>query len=117
MKPATFAKSSLALFLALFIGMGTLMAIEPSPACAEKMHKKLKESIQYPSQAARLAIQGEVQVIFTLNPDGKVTVCHIYGTDETLITYVREKLSGMQCREMKDAFQKYFKVKFNFQLV
>jgi hypothetical protein len=117
MKPLNIIKPAFVILFVITTGICSSFAIEPSATCAEKMHEKLKENIKYPSSSLRDAIEGEVQVIFTLTSEGQVTICHIYGTSIDLVNYIKEKLSSIRCKEMTEAYNQYFKVKFNFHLI
>jgi hypothetical protein len=118
MKTRLNLKPVLMFLFIILLGTGSLSALEPSASCAEKMHQKLKEKISYPSSASRFSVEGYVQVIFSVNAEGRVVIGNIYGSDPDLVSYVKSTLSTLKCSEMADAARdKYFKVKFNFQLI
>jgi hypothetical protein len=117
MKKMSILRPVLAVLLILTVGLSSASALDPSGNCAEKMYRKLKESIKYPRSAVRNALEGEVLVIFTVSAQGKVTVYTVSATNTELATYINEQLSSITCTELIEAHDKFFKVKFKFHLL
>jgi hypothetical protein len=94
-----------------------VFASTPANDCATTLWKKFQGKIRYPEFAHKLAIQGEVTVVFTVADDGAIIVKDIRSSDSELGKYIKEVISTVKCPELEDAGIYDFKVSFHFKLI
>ncbi|MCX6243446.1 MAG: hypothetical protein NTU98_01970 [Bacteroidetes bacterium] len=95
----------------------TSFASTPAEECAKKMWQKFQNDVKYPEFAQKLALQGEVIVLYMISEEGRIVVKDIRSTDVDLANYVRKTLTEITCPELKTARGYDFKVKFHFRLI
>ncbi len=58
-------------------GEGDAPVIGGDPTILEKIRQKILRAKQYPLQAKRRHVEGEVEVVFQINPDGSLAQAHV----------------------------------------
>jgi hypothetical protein len=112
-------KLGLVLIIALltfFLTSNTSAAL-PASECATKIWKKFQSDIKYPEFAQKMALQGEVTIVFSISDEGGIIVKDVRATDSDLGNYIRSTVAGVKCPELKEAGAYEFKVKFHFRLI
>ena len=105
------------ILLVVFSASAADAAMNPEKTCAEKMWKKLSDQIKYPDFALKMAIQGQVTLIFTVSEKGFIQIKNVLTDEPELAEFVKKELSDLQCEEMIKVAGEYFKVKFHFRLI
>jgi len=101
---------------AIFLSM-PVMASTPVAECAATIWTRIQNDVKYPDPALTQEVEGSVTVIFTVSDEGKVIIKNIFGTDQALITYVRNKMTSKEYPELVNASVYDFRVKFTFKLL
>jgi hypothetical protein len=104
---------------AVFILMLTAGAFAGKPAMTPAQHvqKIIQETIKYPEQARKDCCQGSVDVIFTVDDDGKINIENTFSTNPEIEKYVKEQLATICCKGVKTPFNEHYKVTISFKLI
>ncbi len=92
-------------------------ATPPVPAPAEHLQKIIKEGVKYPEKAVRQCCTGSVDVIFTVNEEGKIIIEKTISDNADIEHAVKEQLSAICCKGVKTPFNEHYKIKITFTLV
>jgi hypothetical protein len=104
-------------FLVIGVFMtGTCMAGKTSVQPAKDVHALIKESVKYPPVALKESIEGSVEVIFTINDEGKIVVEKINSNDKRITENVKEQLAKICCKEILGTYNQHYRVILEFKL-
>ncbi|MCX6307155.1 MAG: hypothetical protein NT040_19495 [Bacteroidetes bacterium] len=92
-------------------------AIKPAVASAIHLQKVIKENVRYPEQAVKKCCTGSVDVIFTLDEEGKIKVEKTFAENAEIEQMVKEQLSAICCKGIDAPFNQHYKVRITFKLV
>ncbi|MEI6454739.1 MAG: hypothetical protein WCO93_00495 [bacterium] len=95
---------------------GTCMAGKTSVQPAKDVHAIIKESVKYPPLALKESIEGTVEVIFTINDEGKIVVEKIKANDKRITENITEQLSKICCKEILGTYNQHYRVILEFKL-
>jgi hypothetical protein len=95
---------------------GTCMAGKTSVQPAKDVHVLISESIKYPPVALKESIEGTVEVLFTINDEGKIVVEKIKSNDKRITENVSEQLSKICCKEILGTYNQHYRIILEFKL-
>ncbi|MCX6280087.1 MAG: energy transducer TonB [Bacteroidetes bacterium] len=103
----------------MFVLVAGISASAASPVLtpADNVYKIIKESIKYPDQAVRESYTGTVDVIFTVDDDGKINVENTLSDSPDIEKIVKEQLSTICCKGVKTPFNEHYKITISFKLI
>ena len=104
---------ALVVLTGLFILAQGAYAVKPA---VQNIREKMTESVKYPDFSFKTGY-GEVEIQFTLTPEGKIEIKKIKSTDAKLSEYVQEQVSKICCADVISPYQQHYKIKFRFRLV
>lgn len=104
--------------IALFVGfISTFSTYAESPAAisAKNIRQKFVQAVQNPEDISTMPTSGVVEVLFSITDDGNVEIQNIKGSNKEAMSYVKEKITNVPCKDFVHPYDQYYKVKFRFQ--
>jgi ribonuclease PH len=103
-----------ALFAAI-ISAGTAYAASPAAIAAKNIRETLYQAVQAPEQDMNIPTSGDVEVLFSVNDQGKIDVKKLDASTDEASKYVKEKIAKVEVKDFVLPFTQYYKVKFSFR--
>lgn len=104
----------IAFFMAI-ISAGTVYAASPAAIAATNIRQTLFQSVQTTEEDVNIPASGVVEVLFSVNDQGRIDVKKFDATTDEASKYVREKIRKIQVKDFVLPFTQYYKVTFIFQ--
>ena len=117
MKAVNLIRGIFIIMMLIFISGISAYATKPAVAAATHLQKVLKENVRYPEQAVKKCCTGSVDVIFTLDEEGKIKVEKTFAENAEIEKMVKEQLSSICCKGIETPFNQHYKVRITFKLV
>ncbi len=116
MKTTNLIKAFVTLLVICAFISGTSYAGKTSVQPAKDVHALIKESVKYPPVALNESIEGSVEVLFTINDEGKIIVEKIKSNDKRITENVTEQLSKICCKEILGTYNQHYRIVLEFKL-
>jgi len=100
-----------------FISSGTVFAGKTAIPPAKDIRAVIQETLKYPATAIKDSFEGDVEIIFTVNEEGKIQVEKVGTKDTTMATAIKEQLAQVCCKDILGTYNQHFKVVISFKLV
>jgi hypothetical protein len=97
----------------LFLFAGTTYAAKPAAQC---LREKFVESVKYPDFQFKTGF-GEVNLTFTVSPEGKIEIESLKATDDKLADYVKEQVEKINCADVITQYHQHFSINFRFKTI
>jgi hypothetical protein len=97
-----------------FFATFTTNATGPAAASAKSIRQKFINAVMNPEDMTTMPTTGEAEVLFMLTDDGTVEVKKVKSTNEDVATYVKEKITSVNCKDFVHPYNQYYKIKFRF---
>jgi outer membrane biosynthesis protein TonB len=117
MKTMNFIKALVAFIFVGTLMIGTSIAAKTSVAPAKDVHAIITETVKYPPLALKESIEGTVEVLFTVNDEGKILIEKIKSNDKRITDDITEQLSKICCKEILGTYNQHYKVLLEFKIV
>jgi hypothetical protein len=101
----------------IFITGFTSHASNPVMAPAENLQKVIKETLKYPEQAIKNGYTGSVDVIFTVDEEGKINIKNTYADNPEIEKIVKEQLARVCCKGVKTPTNEHYKITITFKFI
>jgi outer membrane biosynthesis protein TonB len=92
-------------------------AKEPAITPAQHIQNVIKQGMTYPEQAVKSCCTGKVDVIFTVDDEGKITIEKTMAENANLERMVKEQLSQICCKGLKTPYNEHYKITISFKLI
>jgi outer membrane biosynthesis protein TonB len=77
----------------------------------------IKENLKYPEKAVRNCCTGSVNVIFTIDEEGKIDIKNTFSDNPDVERIVREQLESICCKGIKTAYNEHFRITITFKII
>jgi len=108
------------LFLILMViclsGMSAY-AVEPSVPPAQHLQQVIKDGLKYPEHAVRSCCTGSVDVIFSVDENGKIIIEKTSADNANIEKIVKEQLAAICCKGVKIATYEHYSITITFKLI
>ncbi|MEI7501312.1 MAG: hypothetical protein WCK84_12805 [Bacteroidota bacterium] len=92
-------------------------ASEPADGSSDNICKIIKESIKYPKHAVENGYTGSVDLIFTINEEGKLNIEKLSTDDKDISDNVKKQLSSVCLKAIKGSSNEHYAVTITFRLI
>ena len=89
----------------------------PSMAPALYIQEVIKENLKYPEKAIKNSYSGSVDVIFTIDEDGKINIKNTFADNPDIEKILKEQLSAVCCKGIKTSYDELYKVRITFKII
>jgi hypothetical protein len=117
MKTSRLIQSVLFSVIFIFITGFASYAKSPVSAPAESIQKMIKGSLSYTDQAIKKGCYGTVNVVFTVDENGKINITKYTYTCPEIAKIVKEQLSNVCCKGIKVPYNEHFEVTITYKLI
>jgi hypothetical protein len=107
----------LIVLMLLTISGNASYGVNPGPSSSDLIHKMIKESIKYPEQAYKKGCTGSVDVLFSINKEGKIDIDKLSTGDKEIAEGVKKQLSAVCCKGIKTPYDQHYWVTIRFKLI
>jgi len=116
MKTTNLIKAFVTLLVISAFISGTCYAGKTSVQPAKDVHALIQQSVKYPPVALKESIEGSVEVLFTINDEGKIVVEKIKSNDKRITENINEQLSKICCKEILGTYNQHYRIVLEFKL-
>ncbi len=92
-------------------------ATKPEIAPAVHLQKIIQDGIKYPAQAVKNCCTGSVDVLFSVDEEGRIKIEKTYADNVQIEKMVKEQLANLSCKGIKTATFEHYKVTITFKLI
>lgn len=117
MKTANFIRIFFVTLLVILIAGISSYAFEPAAAPAIQIQKLIKDNIKYPEQAVKNCCTGSVDVLFSIDAEGKIKIEKTFAENAHVEKMVKDQLASVCCKAIKVPFNEHYKIRITFKLI
>ncbi len=92
-------------------------AVEPAVPPAQHLQKVIKDGIKYPEQAVKSCCTGSVEVLFSVDENGKIIIEETSADNAKIEKMVKEQLAAICCKGVKIATYEHYRITITFKLI
>ena len=117
MKTVNFICAGFIIVMVICISGISSYAAEPAITPAQHIQKVIHDGITYPEQAVKNSCTGKVDVIFTVDEEGKIKIEKTIAENEHVEKMVKDQLSAICCKGIKAPFNEHYRITITFKLI
>ena len=101
----------------IFLTGFTSRVVNPLVSSADYIHEVIKENLKYPEAAIKNSYTGKVDVIFTIDKDGKINIKNTFADNPEIEKVVKEGLAAVCCKGIKTPYNEHYKITITFRII